>query len=232
MTAFVRFALAPRLFAAPSATAVMCSASSNVSALSPPPPPPPPPHTAAPFSFPETRTAAATTSRRGKPLHLAAEPRVRTNDHYVFVYGTLKRGFANHYLMQRATYVGDFRTHTRFPLVVGGKYNSPYLLDMPSSGSRVKGELYVVDDAVLSDLDHLENVGVNYCRAVTAVTCCADRSFSIDAFVYLKQNNLSELCTKQFLDDYQCRLYVPRHLRNTARSSSSSSSCCSPSSKN
>lgn len=135
--------------------------------------------------------------------------------HYVFVYGTLKKGFPNAYMLDRATFVGDFRTLTRYPLVVGGKYNSPYLLDMPSKGSRVKGELYAVDDAVLADLDDLENVGVNYSRAVTKVSSCADRSFAIDAFVYLKTNNLHELAAKEYLDDYQCRLYVPRHMRAT-----------------
>lgn len=134
--------------------------------------------------------------------------------HYVFVYGTLKRGFANSHLLDRATMIGDFRTLERYPLVVGGQYNSPYLLDIPETGNRVKGEVYVVDDATLADLDHLERVGTNYSRKVQKVSSCADRSFVADVFVYFKSNGLDQLVQNTFLDDYQCRRYVPRHLRN------------------
>lgn len=122
-------------------------------------------------------------------------------------------GFANSHLLDRATCLGEFRTVTRYPLVVGGKYNSPYLLDMPAKGARVKGEVYVVDDAMLADLDHLENVGVNYMRRVSKVSSSSDRSFVANAFVYFKTNGMDQLAKSQFLDDYQCRKYVPRHLR-------------------
>lgn len=97
--------------------------------------------------------------------------------------------------------------------MVGGRYNSPYLLDIPSKGARVKGEVYAVDDATLADLDHLENVGVNYSRKVAKVSNCADRAFIANAYVYFKTNSLEELSKKNYTDDYQCRKYVPRHLR-------------------
>lgn len=102
---------------------------------------------------------------------------------------------------------------TRYPLVVGGRYHSPYLLDIPSKGSKVKGELYAVDDATLADMDHLEKVGVNYTRKIARVSNTADRAFVVNAFIYFKVNGLEDLIDKPFLDDYQCRKYVPRHLR-------------------
>lgn len=140
--------------------------------------------------------------------------RATANRHYVFVYGTLKRGFANSHLLDRATLIGAFRTLVRYPLVVAGKYNSPCLLDLPDMGNRVKGEVFAVDDATLADLDHLERVGTNYNRKVQKVSCCADRSFVADVFVYFKSNGLEQLANHTFLEDYQCRRYVPRHMRN------------------
>lgn len=131
----------------------------------------------------------------------------------MFVYGTLKRGFANAHYLDRATYLGDFRTVTKYPLVVGGRFHSPYLLDLPAKGAKVKGELWAVDDATLADLDHLENVGVNYSRKVAKVSSAADRAFVADAYVYFKVNGMGDLVDKPYLDDYQCRKYVPRHKR-------------------
>ncbi|CAN8073813.1 unnamed protein product, partial [Agarophyton chilense] len=155
-----------------------------------------------------------------KPVSNALLPRASNSvcveaPHLVFVYGTLKRGFANSSKLRDATYVGEYRTQTRYPLVVGGPHHSPYLLDLPTRGARVKGELYAVDDAVLAELDRLERVGVNYARARTVVRCCA-RGACVDAFVYLKRNDLARLARLRFLDDYQCRRYVPRHLRAAA----------------
>lgn len=161
------------------------------------------------FSYPPVRTPA----RASEPLQPKTRHRAQTNKHYVFVYGTLKRGFANSHFLDRATYIGEFRTVTRYPLVVGGRYNSPYLLDIPSKGARVKGEVYAIDDATLADLDHLENVGVNYSRKVAKVSNCANRAFLADAYVYFKTNALEELAKNEHTDDYQCRKYVPRHLR-------------------
>lgn len=162
------------------------------------------------FAYPSVRapTRSAQPLKNSPSLHPA-----NANKHYVFVYGTLKRGFANAHLLDRATFIGDFRTLVRFPLVVGGRFNSPYLLDIPKKGAKVKGEVYAVDDATLADLDYFENVGINYSRKVAKVSHCADRAFAADAFIYFKTNMLEELSKKPFVDDYQCRKYVPRHLR-------------------
>lgn len=162
------------------------------------------------FEYPPVRAP----TRSSNPLQPAWNLQIaKANRHYVFVYGTLKKGFANASFLDRATFIGNFRTQTKYPLVVGGRYNSPYLLDIPKRGARVKGEVYAVDDATLADLDHLENVGVNYSRKVGKVANCADRAFVADVFIYFKTNMLDELSRKPFVADYQCRKYVPRHLR-------------------
>lgn len=171
------------------------------------------------FSYPEQRRSP-TSSQTDLPRfshaasNTAISARPSRNMHYVFVYGTLKRGFPNSHLLERATFIGEFRTVTKYPLVVGGQYFSPYLLDIPQTGNRVKGEMYVVNDAILADLDHLERVGINYTRKVEKVASCNDRSFVADAFIYFKCNDINTLAKNAFLEDYQCRRYIPQDMRN------------------
>lgn len=64
---------------------------------------------------------------------------------YVFVYGTLKKGQPNHYLLLdsangKATYLGQAVTKERLPLVVGSVVNDPYLL--PEQGRGEVGKPY------------------------------------------------------------------------------------------
>lgn len=80
--------------------------------------------------------------------------------HQVFVYGTLKRGFANHdATLLAGALLGVARTVVARPLVVAGRWFSPVLLDEPGNGECVEGELYRVNDAVLAALDRIEGVG-------------------------------------------------------------------------
>ncbi|KAL0900667.1 hypothetical protein Bca101_084628 [Brassica carinata] len=81
----------------------------------------------------------------------------------VFTYGTLKRGFSNHVLMQDlirsgdASFKGVYQTLDKYPLVCG-PYRVPFLLNKPGSGHRVTGELYAVSPRGLSRLDELEGI--------------------------------------------------------------------------
>lgn len=57
----------------------------------------------------------------------------------VFVYGTLKRGQPNHYLMNEskngsAKFIAKAKTIQKFPLVVATRYNIPFLLNKPGFG--------------------------------------------------------------------------------------------------
>lgn len=93
-----------------------------------------------------------------------------------FVYGTLKRGFGNHWLMQdqmakgHARFVGVASTRSKFPLVCG-PFQVPFLLNIPSKGQRVRGEVYEIDDVALGKLDELEGVGKgHYMRCPIVLT--------------------------------------------------------------
>ena len=79
--------------------------------------------------------------------------------HRVFVYGTLKRGFYNHRLLEEksASFVGTARTRDPMRLVLG-EYGIPYLMPEGEASGPVFGELWRVDDDALDALDVLEGV--------------------------------------------------------------------------
>lgn len=82
--------------------------------------------------------------------------------HRVFVYGTLKKGEPNHYWLTeekngKATYIASGKTSIKYPLVIASRYNIPFLLDQPGVGCNVTGEIYEVNDIMLSNLDFLED---------------------------------------------------------------------------
>lgn len=79
--------------------------------------------------------------------------------HTIFVYGTLKRGYPNaHIGMPQATYRGEHITIDRYPLVIGGPWFTPYLINEPGNGCQVTGEVYEIGDTALRDVDELESV--------------------------------------------------------------------------
>ncbi|XP_049426347.1 gamma-glutamylaminecyclotransferase B-like [Epinephelus fuscoguttatus] len=89
----------------------------------------------------------------------------------VFVYGTLKKGQPNYYRMieranGKAEFLASARTTQKYPLVVAGKYNIPFLLNIPGQGRRVRGEIYKVDDKMLKFLDDFETVPTMYQRTL------------------------------------------------------------------
>lgn len=69
----------------------------------------------------------------------------------LFVYGTLRKGFGNHRVMSEARWVGPGRTTARFDLRVD---DLPFVV--PGATSRVRGEVYEIDEAQLERLDAFE----------------------------------------------------------------------------
>jgi len=79
-------------------------------------------------------------------------------DHFVFVYGTLKRGQSNHGWLCKSYFVKEARTAKKYLLYDLGPY--PCLVAAPhGKGKHINGELYQVTESVLRGLDTLEGVG-------------------------------------------------------------------------
>lgn len=79
--------------------------------------------------------------------------------HLVFVYGTLKQGFANFHVNAGLRVEGEFETVESFPLYVVGPYCIPWLVDRAGEGQRVAGQLFEVDADGLARMDMLERLG-------------------------------------------------------------------------
>ncbi|MUM76341.1 gamma-glutamylcyclotransferase [Pseudodesulfovibrio sp. F-1] len=98
--------------------------------------------------------------------------------HLVFVYGTLKRGFSNHFFLGRACFVGCGQTVERFALYVD-EYPGVY----PGEPvSRVQGEVYAVNEAMLARLDALEDHPTLYRREEVEVAL--DDGLVVKAWIY------------------------------------------------
>jgi len=107
--------------------------------------------------------------------------------HKVFVYGTLKEGFANFGINAGSRIPGEFRTALRYPLHIVTEYFIPWLVNRPGEGERVIGQLFEVDDRVLREMDRLEQIDEEgwYTREEIRVLPVGDeRGEGLPAFVY------------------------------------------------
>jgi len=86
----------------------------------------------------------------------------------VFVYGTLRMGCGNNYLLRNARYLGERLTKDFYHMTVSGCV--PFIDVAPLTSNfkaQVKGDLFLVtDEETMEDLDALEGHPDWYCRKV------------------------------------------------------------------
>eukprot|EP00898_Chlorokybus_atmophyticus_P001685 jgi/Chlat1/2517/Chrsp175S00142 len=186
----------------------------------------------APFNLvPQPPTDASTSQPAAARVPLKRSPGAEL----VFVYGTLKRGFFNHYVLQRqmarggAVFIGTAFTKHAYPMVLPGPFHVPFLLNVPNQGHRIPGEVYAVDKTALAALDEKEGVHYNYyTRANVEVTELQPHTREgealarlyggrITAGVYFEAGvhtpRLSQLPPIESYDEEHVDIYVPRQKR-------------------
>ena len=72
--------------------------------------------------------------------------------HNVLVYGSLRRGLHNHYLLEHTLFVGNIKTPALWTLYDLGAFPAV----VPGGNTAITGEVYQVDDATFAELDLLE----------------------------------------------------------------------------
>ncbi|CAG2178968.1 unnamed protein product, partial [Oppiella nova] len=87
---------------------------------------------------------------------------IKPGRYLIFVYGTLKTGQPNHYVIKdpdngEADFVGYAETVDKWPLVIASLYNVPYLLHKPHFGKKITGEIWSVDINMRNKMDDLES---------------------------------------------------------------------------
>lgn len=108
------------------------------------------------------------------------------NKNLVFVYGTLKRGFSNHYLLEKSTFIGEGVTEENMIMYERG---IPFLNDEEKGITQIHGEVYEVTDRTLDKLDLLEGYNKNfpdnsfYKRKIKSIIL--NNNVKLNCFVYI-----------------------------------------------
>ena len=103
-------------------------------------------------------------------------------EYLVFVYGTLRRGGANHGYLEGSRFVAEAATEGKYTLFVAPETRIPYLTPEPHR-VRITGELYGVDPATLANLDKLEGHPHEYLRVQIPVITHEGKR--VEAMTYL-----------------------------------------------
>jgi gamma-glutamylaminecyclotransferase len=74
----------------------------------------------------------------------------------VFLFGTLKEGFPNSSTNKGSRVAGEFLTRNRYPLYLVGERYSPWLVLSEGEGLQIRGQVFMVDEVTLGDMDRLE----------------------------------------------------------------------------
>jgi gamma-glutamylaminecyclotransferase len=107
---------------------------------------------------------------------------------YLFVYGTLKRGFCNHYLLEEyAEFISNATTQNRYPMVTLQEDFFPYLINNKGIGEHIEGELYRIDGNLLDILDVLEDCPRLYIREEVIVI---SMGVPLSAIVYFAKRTI------------------------------------------
>lgn len=105
--------------------------------------------------------------------------------HKVFVYGTLKFGYCNHYLLQGKIPQSAIAPHIQlhagpdYPFAIRGQGNA-------------HGEVYEIDEITLQALDRLEQDHDDYYRELTPVIL--ENQQEMMAWIYLNNNAFHYPC--------------------------------------
>lgn len=83
----------------------------------------------------------------------------------LFVYGSLLQGEAAHFRLRGARLIAQARTEAAFTLIDMGPY--PALVE--AGDTAVVGEIYLVDEALLAELDEYEEAPAVYQRRALRV---------------------------------------------------------------
>ena len=101
----------------------------------------------------------------------------------LFIYGTLKRGCSNSHFLAGQNFLGEVRTAPGFTLYSVGDY--PGMVRSPGDNTGVTGELWVVDDACLAELDRLEGLDEGLYERIDVLLAPNPFAGSAQSYFYL-----------------------------------------------
>jgi gamma-glutamylaminecyclotransferase len=126
---------------------------------------------------------------------------------YMFVYGTLMRGYGNNRLLRNAEFVGSAKTSERYTLYSSG---IPFLTE--GEMVNVKGEVFKVNEEILPSVDILEGHPVWYRRKIISVNL--EDGNTVKAWAYFMPKSLMSSFAKIVKDGDYKSVSEPRHYKS------------------
>ena len=119
----------------------------------------------------------------------------------IFVYGTLKKDFNNHHILEgvKSKFLAKATSTKKFPMFILNE-PFPYLQDNIGVGNFIKGEVFEVDDKHEERLDDFEGVPYLYKKGLIEVQ--SDIGMVIVANCYFKGRDVS-LKDLELLSNYK-----------------------------
>lgn len=100
----------------------------------------------------------------------------------LFAYGSMKRGFRNHYRLENDKFIGQAKTKKKYCMFPAPSYNYPYGIE-DDRRWQLKGELYELTNTPIETIDEFEGSPVYYYRKMIKVVC---NNKDYDAYIYFK----------------------------------------------
>ena len=118
----------------------------------------------------------------------------------VFVYGSLKKNFGNHVLLQNSKYLGEGVTlKPQYSMVNLGSFPGVYI----NGSGYIRGEAYEIDQPTLVRLDILEGEGNFYSRRKVDIKV-GDDIHECYMYVLLRNYAYPDTEHKQILNKNEC----------------------------
>ena len=118
----------------------------------------------------------------------------------IFVYGTLKKGFSNHFYLENSRYLGIGKTIPKYQMYPSKNYLFPFLLKSEPNNNIV-GEIYEINEKTLIELNALEDFPNMYLKELIEIEL--ENKEIIKAFIYIKnEENFKNLILKEKINEW------------------------------
>ena len=102
---------------------------------------------------------------------------------YLFVYGSLKKGFQNNDILSEANYISKAKTSSKFAMYKETGKDFPYIIQDNAVGQNIDGELYeITRKDVLDKIDNFEGAP-NYFKRTSLVVNTRSREVKAKTYV-------------------------------------------------